>query len=393
MSGTKSHRGWGWIRKRSSGRYQASYIGPDRKRHLAPATFEKKMDAEAWLAEERRSVDAAKDGKGEWISPAERAAAVMASYRERETVAQYGKRWIAQRDLKPRTKIQYTALLDQHIAPRLGSIAVSSLKPAIIRNWYAGVLVGKPTYRSHAYQLLHAICKTAVSDELLTANPCQIEGATAVKRSREPVVPDIAELALIADKIEPKYRALVLISAWCGLRFGEVTELRRSDIRFVGSNGGVEPGIVAVARGVTHRSGGDPANRCRISTPKNGRTHNVPIPPHIRSDIDQHLSDYVGAQPDSLLFVPVRGGCHVSDRVVRDAFREALKSIGRQGIRLHDMRHFAGHQTARVANLPETMQRLNHRTATASLRYQGMVSGRDVEIAEALSKLALGQQE
>lgn len=56
-------------------------------------------------------------------------------------------------------------------------------------------------------------------------------------------------------------------------------------------------------------------------------------------------------------------------------------------MRLHDMRHFAGHQTPRVANLPETMARLGHSTQTASLRYQGQVSGRDAEIAEALSAL------
>lgn len=57
------------------------------------------------------------------------------------------------------------------------------------------------------------------------------------------------------------------------------------------------------------------------------------------------------------------------------------------GMRLHDMRHFAGHQTARVAKLPETMARLGHSTQTASLRCQGQVSGRAVEVAEALSAL------
>lgn len=242
--------------------------------------------------------------------------------------------------------------------------------------------------RSHAYQLLHAICETAVSDELLPSNPCKIAGATAVKRSREPVVPEIDELAVIADKIEAKFRALVLISAWCGLRFGEVTELRRKDIRFIDANGdGIVPGILAVERGVTHRNDGE-GDRCRIDTPKSGRTRNVPIPPHIRADIQTHLDTFVESDPESLLFVPARGGCHVSDRVVRAAFVPACKAAGRDGVRLHDLRHFAGHQTARVVNLPETMARLGHSTQAASLRYQGQVSGRAAEIAEALSALA-----
>jgi hypothetical protein len=52
MSGRKNHRGWGWIRKRASGRYQASYIGPDHARHYAPTTFHHKVDAEEWLTAE-----------------------------------------------------------------------------------------------------------------------------------------------------------------------------------------------------------------------------------------------------------------------------------------------------------------------------------------------------
>lgn len=31
-----------------------------------------------------------------------------------------------------------------------------------------------------------------------------------------------------------RYHALVLIAAWCGLRFGELTELRRKDIEIEG---------------------------------------------------------------------------------------------------------------------------------------------------------------
>jgi integrase len=65
-----------------------------------------------------------------------------------------------------------------------------------------------------------------------------------------------------------------------------------------------------------------------------------------------------------------------------------LKSIGREGVRVHDLRHFCGTQTARVGNLVETMSRLGHSTVQASLIYQQVVSGRDAAVADALSKLA-----
>src|SRR6476469_1276375 len=109
MSGTKSHRGWGWIRKRPSGRFQASFVGPDRKRHFGPTTFSNRMRAERWLANERDLIErAAESGEREpWLSPAQRAAkaAVVG-----EPLSEFGKRWIAERDLKPRTRIHYETI-------------------------------------------------------------------------------------------------------------------------------------------------------------------------------------------------------------------------------------------------------------------------------------------
>jgi integrase len=114
----------------------------------------------------------------------------------------------------------------------------------------------------------------------------------------------------------------------------------------------------------------------------------VVVPPHIRTDIKHHLESSVGAEADALLFPPIRGGCHRSDKVVRDALAPALSRVGRDGVRIHDLRHFAGTQVARVGDLVETMNHLGHSTVAASLRYQHRVSGRDVEIANQLSALA-----
>jgi hypothetical protein len=67
-------------------------------------------------------------------------------------------------------------------------------------------------------------------------------------------------------QIKAKFRALVLISAWCGLRFREAIELRREDFEYIPDSD--EPVAINVSRGVTHRSGGNPAQRCRVDTPR-----------------------------------------------------------------------------------------------------------------------------
>jgi integrase len=336
-------------------------------RHKATTTYSSKMDAEHWLAAERRLIE-----RDEWTPPAMRAAAKKA---RSITVGEYADRWLEHRDVKPRTQIHYQTLLDEHIKPTLGRVPLKTITPETVRGWHATTLVDKPTYRSHAYGLLHAILGTAVTDGLLPANPCQITRASSARRNREPAILTVSELGQLADIIEPpEYRALVLISAWCGLRWGEVTELRRKDIG---------PGCetITVARGVTHRDG------CRIDTPKSGRGRGVVVPPHVRGDINNHLRQHVAKRPEALLFEPTRGGCHLSDKTFRHHFTPALKKIGREGVRIHDLRHFAGTQTARVGNLVETMGRLGHSTVNASLNYQAIVSGRDAAVAEALSAL------
>ena len=55
----RPRRSLGKIHAERSSRYQASYIGPDLARHTAPATFTARMDAEHWLADERRLISGA----------------------------------------------------------------------------------------------------------------------------------------------------------------------------------------------------------------------------------------------------------------------------------------------------------------------------------------------
>lgn len=60
-------RRFGTLRRLPSGRWQASYTGPDRRRHSAPSTFDDRADAELWLARVRRRIEL--DG---WQPPEDR---------------------------------------------------------------------------------------------------------------------------------------------------------------------------------------------------------------------------------------------------------------------------------------------------------------------------------
>jgi integrase len=327
-----------------------------------------KMDGEAWLANERRLIE-----QETWTPPAERSVQTKSI-----TLVAYGKSWIASRNLKERTRSHYSDLLTKHLASL--DQPLKALTPEKVRAWHSTTLVDKPTMRSHSYGLLHAILATACTDGEISSNPATIPRAMKANRRRQPVLLSRPEVAKLAQAIKPeRSKALILIAAWAGLRWGEVTELRRKDI-------GPGAETITVSRGVTHRQG------CTISSPKSGRGRVVVVPPHIRADLKHHLDSYVGKAPDAQLFPPARGGCHLIDKVFREHFLQALKSIGREGVRVHDLRHFAGTQTASVASLTETMGRLGHSTPGASLVYQSVATGRDAEVAEALSRLALADE-
>lgn len=135
--------------------------------------------------------------RGSWVDPEAGKVAL----------ADYAVHWLANRpELRPRTQEFYRSLLRLHILPALGGIQLADLSPAKVRSWRAGLIdaghPGAPTI-AKAYQLLHAICATALEDGLVTRNPCVIKGAS-VERPAERPVASIEQVYAIADAIEPR---------------------------------------------------------------------------------------------------------------------------------------------------------------------------------------------
>jgi integrase len=199
----------------------------------------------------------------------------------------------------------------------------------------------------------------------------------STSRKREPVLLSVADLAAVASAIEPqRFKALVLLSAWAALRFGEATELRRKDISNACES-------IIVSRAVGHRNG------CLIDTTKTDKARTIVLPQVIRADIKHHLDTYVGIESNALLFTS-RGKCgHLSQNVFREALNAACASIEREGVTPHALRHFGATMATRAgASLAEVQARLGHSTVRAAMLYQHAASGRDAEIAAALSVMA-----
>jgi integrase len=359
----RARRGFGRIRQERSGRFSCAYVGPDGRLHHAPRTYEYEVDAEGWLAQERRKIDL-----GTW-GAVERSDGV--------TLRAYADKWIEQRSLRPRTAALYESMLERLILPELGDAKIVTLTPAKVREWHAGLGSEHRTRNAHAYALLHAICATAVQDEVLDANPCRIRAAMQTKRRRQVDILTPAEVDKLAAKMPTAWRASVVLAAWCGLRWGETSELRRGDV-------GDDCAVLRVRRAVTYRKG-----RFDVGPPKTAAgVRDVAIPPHIRPIIKAHLETHVGKPAASLLF-PDDDGTHLRPDHYRPHWEKARAAIGKPHVRIHDLRHCGAVLAAQSgATTAELMHRLGHTTPQMALRYQHVAEGRDAEIAERLSKLA-----
>jgi integrase len=132
---------------------------------------------------------------------------------------EYAATWMRLREIRPRTRELYTSLLANHLRPTFGDTALAKITPLAVRACRAERLaagIGGSTL-AKAYRLLKAILATAVQDELIARNPCLLSGAGS-ERPAKRVPPTIAETETIADAIEDRYRVLVLLGAWSGLR-------------------------------------------------------------------------------------------------------------------------------------------------------------------------------
>ena len=364
MTIKKRSNGAGSTRQLASGRWQARHVGPDGVRRSARITFDTKLDAAAWLRAQADDVES-----GSWAAPNN----VGAS----PTLKAYADGWLQTRELKPRTRALYRELLDRLILPPLGSLRIDRLTPSTVRNWFGTLDAATPTRRAHAYSLLRSIAVTALSEDLIAANPCRIRGAGTAKKKHVTKVASLGELEVIVEAMPSRYRAMVLLAAWCGLRFGELAELRRGDVD-------LDARVLRVQRAVTRTKGnvwiGDPKSEA-------GRRP-VSVPPHLVPVLDRHLGMHTAAARDALLF-PARSGGHMAPASLYRVWYPAREAAGRPDLRFHDLRHTGATLAAATgATLAELMARLGHSTAQAAMRYQHVAADRDRAIAEALSGIA-----
>lgn len=369
----KRRESFGMVDRLPSGRVRARYTGPDGERYNAPSTFDTLTDARAWLAARQTDIAA-----GKWQAPA--VAAAVAAERNR-TLTEYADTWLASRtnsrgdQLRPRTLDEYRRLLRGPLAD-LGPLIVGSITPAKVREWRSAQLAtGRKTQTSRAYGLLSSILATAVADGIADANPCTVKGGQATRTGRKVLPPTDGELAAILGAITPRYRALVIVAAIGGLRYGEATALRARDVTVERDEAGAVAAVrLNVERGVVRTADGIVPGETKSAA----GVRRVGIFGPDALIVAEHMRGLIG---NALLFPASDGEGFLPQSSFWKHWHPARDAAGRPDMPFHALRHYAGTRYAQAGATPrETMARLGHSSLGAAMRYQH-AGNRDDELA------------
>ncbi|GAB3163261.1 tyrosine-type recombinase/integrase [Microbispora hainanensis] len=366
MANRDGHRRFGNIRKLPSGRFQIRYPGPDGRIHTGSTTYATKTDADRAL-----TLLEAQMISGEWTDPD----------RGKVLLGDYAWTWIKERPgLRPKTVELYTWLLERHIMPGLGEVPVGKLTTALVRSWRAALIdkgVSVST-AAKAYRLLRAVLMTAVEeDKLISQNPCRIKGADNEQTPERPIL-TVAQVFELADRMaDRRFRALILLTTFASLRWGEAIALRRSDID-------IEARTVRVREQLIELDGGD-----MVLAPPKSRAgkRTVSIPSAIVPALVAHLDQFTGTGDDAFVFLGKRGAYLRGGNFRREAkWAEALKEMGVKGLHFHDLRHTGNTLAAQSgASLADLKARMGHDSDRAALIYQHATRDADRKIADTLS--------
>jgi len=346
-------------------RWQVRYIDPHGKERSR--NFRKKVDAERFL----HSVEVDKI-KGEWTDPA--AGRIRFAHWAAQVEATRPNR-------RDSTRARDLTCLRTLVMPTFGDLEVGAIRPNDIRGWianledrgYASATIAK------AYQILSRTFRVAVIDGLIPRTPCrEIKLPKDERDEKRFLTPD--EVEQLADVIDARYRLLVLVGAYTGLRFGELAALRTDDLDLLRKTLRVDEQL---SRQGSWRMVPGP-----LKSKKAYRT--IGVPAFLCEELGAHLHAY--PSHTDLVFSHAEGGPLDYNRFRKRYWQPAVEASVGPPCTPHDLRHthvamlIADNQSARYI-----ADRLGHESTRTVLDVYGhLYEGLDQAAMEGLERLRTG---
>ncbi|MDT5371457.1 MAG: hypothetical protein QOC62_5888 [Mycobacterium sp.] len=319
--------------------YMVRYRTPERGQTMKRG-FRTQRDAQLFAA----TIEVAK-ARGEYLAPA----------LGKITVGELAADWLArkQQSSAPSGFVMLQSAYRVHVSPRWGTVAVVDVDVLGVEAWLAGMVragSGSTTVR-RAHIVLSGILSDAVKAKRLAVNPCRGVENLPQGTAKRHVYLSADDVRRLADE-SGQHRALVLLLAYCGLRWGEAVALRVRDVEFLRRRLTVSENAVQI--GVRHAVG-----------PTKGRKiRSVPVPEFV---LDELSVQCAGKAPGDLVFSG-RNGRYLLRPSTGGWFRTAVERAGVQTITPHDLRHTcASLAVSAGVNVLALQRMLGHASAKMTL--------------------------
>lgn len=220
--------------------------------------------------------------KGAIFSPFERpydrqaaATAKITPFAAIPTFHEYVQVWAVFQQIRANTALKYDSLLRCHILPRLGHLPLDEIGFIEVDQFYAYLADAlAPESARNTASLLSTILRRAAAQQLIVANPCDAASLPIDQHPRaEKTIATAVQLMHIAERLPPDAELMVLLAAYTGLRWGEITALTWDRVRLDYRCPTV---IIPWNEGALHESGG----RLWLEAPKSiAAVRTVAFPP------------------------------------------------------------------------------------------------------------------
>jgi integrase len=245
-------------------------------------------------------------------------------------LADWAAEWVETRhDLRATTWARLRTTMARQVLPRFGTTPLVKITNGAVRVWVTETLnsgLSAATARKAVFALRGCL-GAAVADRRLMSNAAA-DVPLPSERSKTPRFLSQSQVERLAAEIPDRYRALVLIGAYAGLRWGEAIALTRGSVDVIRSRILVQTTAVEVHGKVT--LGNEP------KTKRSKRS--VPVARSVMRRLEDHLAQHVGPGSDALLFTATNGGPPYRSTFARHVWHPAVSRAGLADVTFHGLR-------------------------------------------------------
>lgn len=340
----------------SRGQFKVRYrVG---SKQYAKSGFTSKRDARAYEAEQLRKIRA-----GTWTDPQAAKATVQSVYDS----------WIVAKRVSERTRSDYRELWDNVVGPAWATVRLEHVSPTRVTQWVTDISgIYSPGRTRKAFTVFSQLMDWAVADERIPLSPVVRAKALAtgslLPRSRpkgQKRFLSHAEVDTLAE-CAGEARLMLLVMAYTGVRFGEVTALQARDVDLLRG------------RLLVRRAYSDIRGRLVLGPPKSGQARELPLPSLLRGPLADRLAAM--GDPKGLLFTAEKGGPVRYPRFRKDVFDPAVKAAQLTGLTPHGLRHtYAALAVQSGANPRVLQEAMGHSDIRLTLQTYGGLFGDDLD--------------